>query len=30
MHIQADGYEGPDRRWRDEPVELDRRKDGEK
>lgn len=28
QHIQADGYVGPDRRWHDEPVELDRRKDG--
>ena len=26
MHIQADGYEGPERRWHDEPVETDRRK----
>lgn len=26
MHIQADGYEGPDRRWHDELVETDRRK----
>lgn len=30
QHIQADGYVGPERRWHDEPVELDRRKDGEK
>lgn len=28
QHIQADGYVGPERRWHDEPVELDRRKDG--
>ena len=25
MHIQADGYEGPERRWHDEPVEAERR-----
>lgn len=30
QHIQADEYEGPERRWHDEPVEPDRRKDGEK